>query len=174
MRRFLKLFWVEQRKIYIALIFLMLMYCAFYLFFQFGYSRGNHGFLLVLLTFGTTYAAPIIFGFLLNDELKFNTSYQLFALPYERYKLLLSKFLATMVIYIVTILGFSLCLKMWQKLGHQNDTYVDYHERLLITYMYVFWFFGITCLTAAVVLSIRRYRQVTGCGFVYIVNDSVH
>ncbi|MBN1292102.1 MAG: hypothetical protein JXB48_09715 [Candidatus Latescibacteria bacterium] len=166
MKTLFVLFINDYKRIRVALLFLLILYLITILFLKFGNRQlmmnSIPGFFVVFMTFGTTLAAPAIFGLLLNDDLKYNTVYLLFSLPKKRFMIFFGKYFLAITICLVTSIGSSMCMKLFQEMEYHNDILVDYSQLVILTSMYVFWILGITCFTAAIMLSIKRYRQVAG------------
>ena len=159
------LYKVELKKIRPALIMLPVIYGVAYLYFRYGESSQVFrfpGVIVFLLANATILVPPAIFAFLLNDELKFNTVYQLFSLPCRRYQLLLSKYLLAATICIITTFGTAACTKQLEHSSSYSYGIGSFHVAVLTTLTIVLWMTGITCLTAGIVLSIKRHRQAAG------------
>jgi len=165
MRHFFMLYKVELKKIRPALIVLPLMYGIVILYYRYGepsrISRFS-GFGVFLLTYGTIFVPPVMFAFLLNDELKFNTVYQLFSLPCRRYTLLLSKYLTAATVCIITAFGTAACMKLMNNSIPFRIGTGSFRVVVLTIFTNVSWITGMTCMTAGIILSIKRHRQATG------------
>ena len=165
MRHLFILYKVELKKIRPALIVLPVMYGIAYLYFRYGESSQVFrfpGVVVFLLTNATILVPPVMFAFLLNDELKFNTVYQLFSLPCRRYTILLSKYLVATTVCIITTFGTAAFLKQLEYSNSYGFDTRSFRDVVLTTFTNVSWITGITCMTAGIILSIKRHRQAAG------------
>lgn len=103
------------------------------------------------------FVVPISLGFMLYDERRNKTSLQVLSLPVRRSSVMLGKYLAVLSFGIVSLAVWFL----FQSVFNYKVGFHGFMNRFAVGFI-VLRFMGIVCLTAGVLLAMKRYQLLAG------------